>query len=168
MEYAVDGHTQALFHIIDEDERILLDSDENLWFSILYFFPWETIRERGARYYTALSDFNRKQAERRAEGRSVASDMATSVTREEAELNFLFSRDTMKASESQKRILYGQDVAMPDSSQWQCSAAKIAPNCPPRALVGRQPKCFFALYKAFQAYLDKTMMAFHILQRFRN
>lgn len=148
MEYAIDGRGQALFHIIDEDDRTLLESDENLWFSILYFFPWKTIRELGSRYYTALSDFNRKQAQRREEGRSVASTMDVSASREEAAVDFLFSRDTMKAAESEKRILYRQDVVVPEQ-QWQCSAAEIAPNRTPAVLAGRQPKCFFALYKAY-------------------
>ena len=62
IEYAVGGDSQALFHVMDADDRILLESSENTWFSILYFFPWETIRELGADYYTSLHDFNQKQA----------------------------------------------------------------------------------------------------------
>lgn len=149
IKYAFDGDSQALFHIIDEDDRTLLESGENLWFSILYFFSWETIRELGSRYYTALGDFNRKQAQRREKGQSTASTMQPPVSRKEAARDFLFSRDTMKATESEKNILYHQDVVVSEQQQWQCSAEEIAPNRTPTVLAGRQPKCFFALYKAF-------------------
>jgi len=149
IEYAPDGSSQALFHIIDEDDRILLESSDNAWYSLLYFFPWQTVRQLGADYYTALGDFNRKQTQRREDGSSVASVMDFPTNRKNAATEFLFNRDTMKAAESEKNVLYKQEVVVSEEGQWHCSTEQIAPGCTPPVVVGRQPKCFFALFKAY-------------------
>lgn len=149
IQYAANGDSQALFYVIEADDRVLLGSSENTWYSALYFFAWETIRELGADYYTSLSDFNRKQAVRRWEGKSVAGLMNNPLSRSDAEIEFLFNRDTMKESESEKRILFHQELIALDTHDWRCTAEEIAPGQTPPIVAGRQPKCFFALFKAF-------------------
>ena len=90
-----------LIHIIDEDDRILLNSPDAEWFRILYYFPWKEYREIGAEYYDALYQFKITEAEKRHEMFIEKEDKAVE-TKEEAVERLLFSRATMQESEAEE------------------------------------------------------------------
>ena len=46
------------FHFVHEDDKRLLEQEEQEWFKALYFLEWELYRELGAKYYDALYEFN--------------------------------------------------------------------------------------------------------------
>ena len=90
-----------LIHIIDEDDRILLNSPDAEWFRILYYFPWKEYRERAAEYYDALYQFNLTEAEKRQE-MLIEKEKEAVETKEEAVERLLFSRATMQDSKVEK------------------------------------------------------------------
>ena len=56
-----------LIHIVDEDDQVLLNSSDNEWFQILYYFPCEEYCEPAAQYYDALYHYNIQEARKREE-----------------------------------------------------------------------------------------------------
>ncbi len=86
-----------LIHIVDEDDQVLLNSPNNDWFKIIYYFPWEEYCESAALYYDALYHFDCQEALKRKEKeRNKAKDC--DETKENGTQRLLFDRATMDKS----------------------------------------------------------------------
>ncbi|HDH12349.1 MAG TPA: hypothetical protein ENG83_09200 [Nitrospirae bacterium] len=155
-QHGIESYGQIpLIHIIDEDDRILLNSPDAEWFRILYYFPWKEYRETGAEYYDALYQFNITGAEKRQEMFIEKEDKAVE-TKEEAVERLLFSRTTMQDSKVEEvAIIYKGKVV--EHKAPKVNPETIAPGIVPERLGGKKPKCFFAMFKSF---LGATLMGF--------
>ncbi|UJS19541.1 MAG: transposase [Candidatus Brocadia sp.] len=146
---------KPLFHIIHEDDRYLLNTDDAEWFQVLYHFRYERYVGFGVDYYNALHEFNQKQAREREE-RGVEGEKDARETKEEARQRLLFSRVTMQAEgERGEGVLF--EVKREDLSLSGVSPESIAPGKVPFRFGGKKPKCFFALLKSF---IGATIMGF--------
>ena len=136
-----------LIQIIEEDDRILLNSPDAEWFKILYDFPWKEYRRVAAEYYDALYQFNIAEAEKRQEMLIEKADKAEE-TKEEAEVRLLFSRATMQESKAKEvPITYKGKVV--ERKRPTADPKTMAPGIVPERLGGKKPKCFFAMFKSF-------------------
>ncbi|MES9857881.1 MAG: hypothetical protein ABW166_14975 [Sedimenticola sp.] len=139
-----------LIHEIHSDEQHLLNTIDGEWFGILHHFHWQDYRQFGADYYNALYDFNQRSAQ------TTASKEANSETKAEARQRLLFDRVTAPIlSDTSKSVLYQGDVV--DLKSRDVTAADVSPGEVPLRLVGRKPKCFFGLLKAF---IGTSLMGF--------
>ena len=139
-----------LFHEVQLDDQRLLNTIDGEWFEILHYFPWENYRVHAASYYDALYDFNVSQREV-----SENPDKTTTETKEEARQRLLFDRTTMQTSETAPQILYKGQVV--ESKPATVNPMELSPGVVPARLAGRQPKCFFGLFKSF---LGTVLMGF--------
>ena len=132
---------------MDEDDLILAQSEEATWFKVLSQLDWRPYRELGVKYYSALYDFNlnRRQAMRQDE------EGSASETQQEAKQRLLFERPTMEGNETP--ILFEPEYRTYKAT---IDAKDVAPGKVPIRMAGKDPKCFFSLFKAF---LGVTMMA---------
>lgn len=141
------GKLLPLIHTVDEDDLILLNSPDADWYRILYHFPWRSYREIAATYYESLYMFNVRQAQERQE-RQRGELKRNTETRREAALRLLFDRATMQRStEARMHVLY--ESTDPETSIRPVDPRSIAPGCVPERWVGKRPKCFFSMFKAF-------------------
>ena len=139
-----------LFHEVHLDDQRLLNTIDGEWFEILHYFPWGNYRVHAASYYDALYDFNVSQREV-----SENPDKTTTETKEEARQRLLFDRTTMQTSETAPQILYKGQVV--ESKPATVNPMELSPGVVPARLAGRQPKCFFGLFKSF---LGTVLMGF--------
>ncbi|MCK5355479.1 MAG: hypothetical protein KAJ63_10210, partial [Methyloprofundus sp.] len=139
-----------LFHEVHLDDQRLLNTIDGEWFEILHSLPWENYRVHAASYYDALYNFNVDQREI-----SENQDEAIAETKEEAQQRLLFDRTTMRTSETAPPMLYkGQVIELKPAT---VNPMELSPGVVPTRLAGRQPKCFFGLFKAF---LGTVLMGF--------
>ena len=92
-----------LFHIVHEDDVLLLNSSDAAWFKVLYYFPWRDYRVFAAKYYEALYAFNRRDAEKIEQRRSERTDEA-GESEEQAKQRLLFGRPTMSKYQQQGEV----------------------------------------------------------------
>ena len=137
-----------LIQFVYDDDLILLKDENSEWFKILNDFHWQDYREIGALYYDALYEFNLSQSARQE------SSTIPAETEEQAKQRHLFERPTMQDDHPELTpILYQGQIFTPELP---CvNAAHVAPGVVPNRLVGRKPKCFFSMLKAF---LGSTLM----------
>jgi hypothetical protein len=123
---------------VDEDDQLLLNSADAPWYRNLKFFPDIEFRTVGARYYNALYHFNqtRKKPSIKAESCQENKDRATQ--------RLLFERATMNEDVP---IIYDNEPEKP--VEQIVSANSISPGITPDNILGRKPKCFFAMFKSF-------------------
>ncbi len=123
---------------INEDDQLLLHSENAHWYQILKIFPDLQYRSLGARYYNALYHFNqtRKIRSQKIKTRKENKDQATQ--------RLLFERATMNANIP---VIYDNVPEKP--LEHIASPNSIAPGMPPEDILGRKPKCFFAMFKSF-------------------
>ncbi|MCP5004217.1 MAG: hypothetical protein GY941_09795 [Planctomycetes bacterium] len=146
-----EGQQIPLICIVDEDDKILLNSPDAEWFRILYYFAWEDYREIAAEYYDALYEFNKREANKRQE-KSLEKEKEVE-TKEEAVERLLFSRTTLKKEEVP--IIYEGKVV--ERREPKIKPEEIAPGIVAIREGGKKAKCFFAMLKSF---LGASMMGF--------
>jgi hypothetical protein len=135
----------TLIEVIDNDDKILLNSPNGLWYKILHFFPWEEYKQFAVEYYNCLYDFNKK-AEEKSEAKQQESSTIIE-SKEEAKERLLFERITMQSSPPEEDILFNKE---PTESQYETiSSDKVSPGEVPIRSAGKKPKCFFSLFKSF-------------------
>ena len=127
-----------LIHVIDNDDRLLLNSPDAHWYRILFYFPWEDYRELAVDYYNALYDFN--LANRNKSGAIEADN----ESKEEAVLRLLFERSTINKDAT---VLTPEEFINITADTVNING--IAPGITPLRSGGKRPKCFFALFKSF-------------------
>jgi len=127
-----------LIQIVNEDDELLANSPDALWYHILKDFAWRNYRSIGVAYYNALYHFNclRKKP--------LNSGVNGDETKQQAAQRLLFDRATMDESAP---ILF-EDQATPDVEP-TILPSSISPGITPHRLGGKKPKCFFALIKSF-------------------
>lgn len=135
----------TLIEVVDNDDKVLLNSPNALWYKILYYFPWEEYVAFAVEYYNSLYDFNVKAAEKR-DGKQTESPVIIE-TKEEAKERLLFERITMQSSPPGEEILHS--VKFDESKSNTVDPDKIVPGKVPIRSAGRKPKCFFSLFKSF-------------------
>jgi len=138
------SETLPLIHFVDADDEILRACEEAEWFRVLDEFPWWEYQELGAAYYEALWDYNAAQAEQRRERQWLEKVDEESESKEAARLRLLFGRPT--GGNDLAPLLHENPV--PETSGW-IDPRSIRPGVTPPRFAGRQPKCFFGLFKAF-------------------
>ena len=140
-----------LIHEVHYDEKELLASLEGEWFPILLHFPWEDFQPFAADYYNALYDFNQKPAT--ADDGATANNSGhaqTSPDKDEARQIILFDRCTAPIPKNPPPpVLYQGKSVAPVGALPPVRAEDTSPGVVPLRLVGRKPKCFFALIKGF-------------------
>jgi len=140
-----------LIQFVYDDDLLLLKDENSEWFKILHDFTWQDYQGIGASYYDALYDFNS------SDPLSPKVSSLPKETEEQAKQRHMFARPTLQADDDQSTpVLYqGQPVA--PKSAAMVSAAHVAPGVIPQRFVGRKPKCFFGMLKAF---LGVTLMGY--------
>jgi hypothetical protein len=129
-----------LIQIVESDDIYLEQRAELLWCGVLRDLDWIALRPVAARYYEALWQFNVEQ--HRAREKRLAE--ANPETREEATVRLLLERPTLC-----------EDAAAlhrptePPPAQIHVRLESLEPGLTPYRIAGQQPKCFFALVKAF-------------------
>jgi hypothetical protein len=143
-----------LIQIVDSDDEILSqDKNINQWYHVLKDFPWRPYRNLAAAYYDALYAFNLSQKEKEKEKHNaIDSTHDEDETKEHARQRLLFERATLDPNAA---ILYAAPSA--PSTVSTVDPLFLAPGIVPDRLVGKKPKCFFALFKAF---LGAALMGF--------
>lgn len=140
------SNTIPLIHVVDEDDLVLSESADAVWFTILSNFPWSDYVGFAADYYDALYQFNLKEAEKRSEKGKSSNE--GSESEEEAALRLLFDRATMqKTKEGKIPVLFEQKVE--EIKTGSVDVNELVPGRVPERFAGRKPKCFFAMFKAF-------------------
>lgn len=138
-----------LIQFINEDDLLMLKDDKSEWYKVMHTFEWQFYREIGALYYDALYEFN-------LEPPKINNTIDLPIeTKEQAQQRIMFDRPTMQKNEVEDKapILY------PNRSKsieiHRTKAIDIAPGMVPSRVMGRKPKCFFSMLKAF---LGATLM----------
>lgn len=134
--------TLPLIHLVETDDIFLEQSAQAEWFPILRDLRWQDYRELAAAYYEALAEFNEDQAQQRRERESPSPPSEES--RDDARQRLLFERPTSGKAETPP-LFELPSAATPIRIDPQT----LAPGLVPLRLAGRQPKCFFAMFRAF-------------------
>ena len=132
-----------LIQIVESDDLYLERGEDFVWFRVLHGLPWSALRPVAARYYEALWQFNVEQ-QRAREKRMAEVAVANPETIEQATVRLLFERPTLCPGAVALHQL-GDGL----SAQIRVDPATLEPGVVPLRIAGRQPKCFFALVKAF-------------------
>ncbi len=141
-----------LFHCINQDDAILRNSNSAKWYHILDDFKWQSYRTIAATYYDALYDFNQKQVQKNDDNTEMNDDIPSAVDKHEAKQLFLAMRMT---EDKTSPILF--EAKTRDAHVKKTDPLSIEPGVVPIRFVGRKPKCFFALFKAF---IGTSLMGF--------
>jgi hypothetical protein len=136
-----------LIQIVESDDLYLEGGEPCGWFRILHGVDWTVLRVVAARYYEALWQFNVEQ-QRRRERRMVEVARPNPETRAQATVRLLFERPTLCGGAAP---LY--EVSDGLVAEIRVDPARLEPGQVPLRIAGRQPKCFFALVKAFLGML---------------
>lgn len=137
------GVQRPLIELVESDDVALASRTDVLWYEVLRCLEYRPLRDLGAQYYEALWTFNVEQAEKRAMKDSLP---LNEETKGQATLRLVGERATMSETVPD---LFDQPVA--DRSLDHVNPAEIRPGVTPLRFAGRQPKCFFAMFKAFLA-----------------
>jgi hypothetical protein len=140
-----------LIQIVNEDDQILSQTASADWYRILANLPWQLYRLLAAKYYDALYHFN-KQQNKKEKSDSTKKRKKSTETKREAQQRLLFSRATL----DQSAPVLHQDQPL-ETLPKTVNPLSLAPGVVPIRLAGKEPKCFFALFKAF---IGATLMGF--------
>lgn len=136
--------TLPLFQVVDADDEILRESAGADWFRILDTFPWWEYQELAASYYQALWRFNEAQATQQRVRPGADELSVEGESKEQARLRLLFERPT--GGNDAAPLLHESPVPVAPGT---LDPATLRPGVTPLRIAGRQPKCFFGLFKAF-------------------
>jgi len=126
--------------VVDEDDQLLSQSKDAVWYEIIKNFPWENYRDAGADYYNALHHFNQSRKDAAGSERPIEKEEKV-----QASIRFVFDRPTVN-----KDLPVIFQPAAKDIPDQLVLARQIEPGIIPTARFGgRKPKCFFALLKSF-------------------
>ncbi len=145
-----------LFHIVHEDDVLLLNASDAAWFETLYYFPWRNYQIFGAQYYDALYAFNKREEEKSRQ-RAGGGVNKPGETEEQARQRLLFARATMKKHQEGTPPALTYEGQAPAAKQPAMDPESISPNVVPDRFGGKKAKCFFALLKSF---IGTTLMGF--------
>jgi len=134
---------RPLFHIIESDDLYLQDHTDVLWFDVLRKLDWKRLQPLAARYYEALYQFNEDQARARRE-RQAQTLKEPGESKQEAAVRLLFERATLNKDAP---ILHEQQSSFEPTMR--VDPKTLCPGRTPVRLAGKEPKCFFAMIKAF-------------------
>ena len=135
-------HIQPLLIEVRESDDIWLQKQENiLWFHLLKKMQWEPLVPLAGQYYQALYDFNVVQAEKNS--KAVDNLKPNPETQYEATIRLLEERPTESDEVCPVHPIFLEIKETPNVPE------QIAPGVVPVRCRGRQPKCFFAMFKAF-------------------
>lgn len=129
-----------LIHVVETDDLYLQELEDVLWFPVLRDLDWRLFVPVAARYYEALWQFNVEQAQRRD---AAVEGEPSPETRAEAKQRLFEERPTQCGDAP---ILSGSGAPVKGAP---VDASRLCPGAVPYRLAGRQPKCFFAMTKAF-------------------
>lgn len=132
-----------LIQVVDVDDLYLERCEELLWFRVLRNLDWRQLRPVAARYYEALWQFNVEQ-QRAREKRLAEVAEANPERREQATLRLLLERPTLCQGAAPLH-----EVTDALAAEIRVDPESLEPGQVPLRVAGRQPKCFFALLKAF-------------------
>jgi len=148
------GHQIPLIHEVSCDDESLLNTIDGEWFPILYHLDWQDYRQTAADYYNTLYDFNQQQNQndphQEIETSSSESDKPPATeSLDQARQRHLFNRATAPLPKNPPApVLYRVNPKITENPPQVC-ACDVAPGVVPLRLLGRKPKCFFGLFKAF-------------------
>ena len=132
-----------LIEFIESDDLFLQDEPEALWFDVLRKLDYRQFQPTAARYYEQLWQFNQQQTQERNE-RLANPPAGNPETQPQATARLLFGRATL---DEHAPVLY-QPPPCP-TPPFTIRPETLHPGITPPRFAGRQPKCFFALFKAF-------------------
>lgn len=132
-----------LIQVVDSDDLYLERCEELVWFRVLRKLDWSELRAVAARYYEALWQFNVEQ-QRAREKRLAEVAKANPETSKQATLRLLFARPTLCEGAAPLH-----EVRDGLAAEIRVDPTTLEPGRVPLRIAGRQPKCFFALLKAF-------------------
>lgn len=137
------GVQRPLLEVVESDDVALESRTDVLWYEVFRRFDYLQWRALGAQYYEGLWAFNIEQAKKRAIKDSLPLNEENKGL---ATLRLVGERATVSETVP---ALFDQPVA--DRSLDHVNPAEIRPGVTPLRFAGRQPKCFFAMFKAFLA-----------------
>ncbi len=138
------GHRQIpLIHFVESDDLFLHDQVDAIWFDVIKALDYHAFQVTGAHYYEQLFTFNQQQKQRRNERRENPPP-PNPETRGQATQRTLLERATL---DDQVPILHEQPE--PSTRRTYVAPHEVIPGVTPVRLVGRPPKCFFAMLYAF-------------------
>ena len=132
-----------LIQIVQSDDLYLERGEQFVWFRLLHGLDCSALRPVAARYYEALWQFNVEQ-QRGRERRMAEVARANPETRAQATVRLLFERPTLCEGAAPLHEVCAGLIA-----EISVDPASLGPGRVPLRIAGRQPKCFFALTKAF-------------------
>ena len=132
-----------LIHLVESDDLFLQDQVDVVWFDVLQTLDYHNFQVTAAHYYEQLFTFNVQQKERRIE-RKENPPSANPETQTQAAQRTLLERATL---DDNVPALYQRP--QPTAGLIVIAPHEVVPGVPPLRLVGRPPKCFFAMLYSF-------------------
>lgn len=132
-----------LIHVLESDDLDLARLEDVVWFSTLRGLDWRAFHSVACEYYQGLWNFNQKQALERAY-RAAAEQSPNPESKAEATRRLLGERPTLFADAPILVPLKPETRKFPS-----LDPCDVAPGRTPFRIAGREPKCFFALFKSF-------------------
>ena len=132
-----------LIHIVESDDLFLHDQVDVVWFDVLKKIDYHDFQVTAAHYYEQLFTFNVQQKQNRIE-RKENPPPPNPETQTQAAQRTLLERATL---DDTVPSLYQRP--QPTAPLIVIAPHEIVPGVPPLRLVGRPPKCFFAMLYSF-------------------
>jgi hypothetical protein len=137
------GEQLALLHVVESDDLALENREDVLWFHLFKELDWRTLIPAAVQYYEALWHFNQEQAYARQKQKEEPLPPNTE-TQAEATLRLIAEGPTFD-----RTVPIAHEVELPDRAPFHVNPDALRPGVVPFRLVGRRPKDFFSLFKAF-------------------
>ena len=137
------GRQVPLIHFVESDDLFLHDQVDVVWFDVLNTLDYHAFQATAARCYEQLYTFNQQQKQRRIE-RNENPPPPNPETQAQATQRTLLERATL---DEQVPTLYARPE--PTSPLISIAPHEVSPGVTPPRLVGRPPKCFFAMLWSF-------------------
>lgn len=134
-----------LFVIVNEDDRALLRRKELAWLWVILGLDWRPYRHVAALYYQALWEFNQAAAAERRRRAAAGEVIGNPEDEAQAVLRLLYERPT--GGNEEAPVLHPTAESPPTT--FMVNESILEPGVVPARLGGREPKDFFALFKAF-------------------
>ncbi len=137
-------HRQVpLIQFVESDDLFLHDQVDVIWFDVLSTLDYHAIQATAAHYYEQLFTFNQQQKQRRIE-RCENPPPPNPETQGQATQRTLLERATL---DKQAPALY--ERSQPTTPLIHIAPHEVVPGVTPPRLIGRPPKCFFAMLYGF-------------------
>ena len=130
---------------VHEDDLAFLARQDVAWAEVIWGLDWRPFRHVAALYYQALWEFNQAAARERRRRFRAGEPVGNPEDEEQAVLRLLYERPT--GGNTEAPILH-PTPAPPRSTPMVCEEG-LEPGVVPFRRRGREPKDFFALFKAF-------------------